>query len=162
MASVRKYSMVTPKRKRSSNNQKSPVTPMSKFIKMMSKTATTTPVHHDASNTTPHQVAGNSPDVDALEAAMAKCFTRPSVKEAFQKEILGQLTERVDNHDKQLAELKSENTELRSEIEDLKQYTRRNALVVTNQMWKETQHEDTDNLIIDLAEEFGVKINRSD
>ena len=44
------------------------------------------------------------------------------------------------------------------EIADLQQYTRRNALRITNPAWPESQDENTDELVLKLAQDLGVDI----
>ena len=61
-------------------------------------------------------------------------------------------------HEKAFYDLRVENHNLLQELDELKQYTRRNALRVYNPNWKESTSEDTDKRIIDLAREFGVPI----
>ena len=58
--------------------------------------------------------------------------------------------------------LKSSYCELKQEVEDLKQYTRRNALRISNPAWKDSNDEDTDERILNLCEEFKINVNRGD
>ena len=58
--------------------------------------------------------------------------------------------------------LKSSYCELKKEVEDLKQYTRSNALRISNPAWKDSNDEDTDERILNLCEEFKINANRGD
>ena len=46
----------------------------------------------------------------------------------------------------------------RAELGDLQQYTRRNALRITNPAWRETDGEDTDSLVLELAAQLNVDL----
>ena len=62
----------------------------------------------------------------------------------------------------ELAELKEQYLSLFQEVEDLKQYTRRNALRVTNPAWQLSGDEDTDERILNLCGEFKLPVRRED
>ena len=62
----------------------------------------------------------------------------------------------------ELAELKEQYHNLIQEVEDLKQYTRRNALRVTNPAWQDSGDEDTDERILSLCREFKLSVRRED
>ena len=62
----------------------------------------------------------------------------------------------------ELAELKEQYHNLIQEVDDLKQYTRRNALRVTNPAWQDSGNEDTDERILSLCREFKLSVRRED
>ena len=62
----------------------------------------------------------------------------------------------------ELAQLKSEYNDLYLELEELKQYQRRNALRVMNPNWPENDDEDTDSLILALCHEFKIPMRAED
>ena len=105
--------------------------------------------------TGPQQTATMLND-DTLTKAIARAYFSEAVKETFQREILKPISDRVEKHDKQIAALASENYHLRSELEELKQYGRRNALRVFNPTWRENEDESTDDLILALCDEFAL------
>lgn len=57
-----------------------------------------------------------------------------------------------------IAHLSTAYQNARAELGDLQQYTRRNALRVTNPAWKESDKENTDSLILDLAAKLNVDL----
>ena len=62
----------------------------------------------------------------------------------------------------ELAQLKDDYKNLYQELEELKQYQRRNALRVLNPNWPENDEEDTDELILSLCREFEIPVRAED
>ena len=62
----------------------------------------------------------------------------------------------------ELAELKEQYHSLIQEVEDLKQYRRRNALRVTSPAWQLSGDEDTDERILNLCREFKLSVRCED
>ena len=111
--------------------------------------------------TVPQQTATVFND-DTLIKALARAFSSEAVKETLQGEILKPIIDRVEKHDKKIAALVSENYHLRAELEELKQYGRRNALRVFDPTWRENEDESTDNFILTLCDELALGIKRED
>ena len=68
---------------------------------------------------------------------------------------------RIATLEAELEKVKSERATLQSDLRDLQQYTRRNALRIYNPSWKEPQNtydEDTDALVLQLAGAIGVRL----
>ena len=84
------------------------------------------------------------------------------------RDLFGGLVEQysskaVEDMQCKISTMDSEITSLRNEIEELKQYSRRNALRVFNPDWRETDGEDTDNLILDMANDMmNLSLNQRD
>ena len=57
-----------------------------------------------------------------------------------------------------ISKLHDDNVALRTELEELKQYSRRNSLRISNPNWPERMNEDTDQLVLDLAWQMGVDL----
>ena len=75
----------------------------------------------------------------------------PPTRELFQHMIEDATNPHIHNLTSQVTELKTEMRDIRRELEELKQYGRRNALRIFNPRWPEVRDEDTDSLILDLA-----------
>lgn len=87
----------------------------------------------------------------------------PRVVEALNCILVQPLARQLEAKDEQIKELTDEVTSLKSEVDDLKnavdeleQYGRRNALRVWSKNMPERPGEDTDQLILDYAEQVGV------
>ena len=151
---------------RKRNASKSPQDmPISKLIKCFEKFCPNNDEDSDYADESrfigPQQTATVLND-DTLTKAIARAFSNEAVKETFQREILKPISDRVEKHDKQIAALASENYHLRAELEELKQYGRRNALRVFNPTWHENEDESTDDLILTLCDEFVLGIKREE
>ena len=61
-----------------------------------------------------------------------------------------------------ISTLEIENINLRKDLEDIKQYTRRNSIRIYNPNWPEHRGENTDQLVLNLAREFNLDIQAHD
>ena len=107
------------KRKRYGTNSP-PVMPLAKFMRNLTEIC--------QSKTSSSKVDKPNTTEDNLSEAIAKAFTKDTVKQTFREEILRPIADKVAEHDVQISHLASENKQMRAELEELKQYTRRNAL----------------------------------
>ena len=121
-----------------------PQAQIAKFLETISKLpgATSPPDRHDD-----HDLS------QALSRALSLEPARGTLASMF-----APVRDTLTRHEQAFYDLRLENYNLRQELHELKQYTRRNALRVYNANWVESKDEDTDKRIIDLAREFGIAI----
>ena len=107
-------------------------------------------------------MASQADDDNTIERALVRALSSDSIKDMFRNDILKPIADKVDLRKKKIDILVNENDMLRSELEELKQYTRRNALRIYNSTWREIPDECTDDLILNLSDEFGLSIKRDE
>ena len=125
---------------------------------------------HPSTNSTmsiEHTTATGSshPDIPPTQFALElfQALQYPPTKELFHNMIKTATNTRIDQLTSDVSELTREVKDLRRELELLKQYGRRNALRIYNPRWPAVRDENTDALIVNLAQEvLKVPLNASD
>ena len=111
------------------------------------------------------QSAGSANSVPLTEAdrfalAMLTTLKREDVGETlvsfFESSVLKLLDTVREGDKKVIAELKGEIISLRAELNEQKQYSRRNSIRITNPHWREHPYEKTDDLVMELVEKLGL------
>ena len=116
------------------NPEESPQAQLAKFLEIISKLpgATSPPDTHNDHDLS--QALSGALSLEPARSTLANMFT--PVHDALAR------------HEQAFYELRIENCNLRQELNKLKHYTRRNALLVYNANWVESNNEDTDKQII--------------
>ena len=102
---------------------------------------------------------------EEIKHTVIQCFQDDGFIAQLQEKLLAPIvnrhvTEAVRARDQEIESLRTQLTATRDELDSLEQYSRRNTLTISG--LPETQRENTDALVIDLARAAGVKVTEAD
>ena len=102
---------------------------------------------------------------EEVKNTVIKCFQDDTFIAQLQEKLLAPIvnrhvTEAVRTRDQEIERLRTQLTAARNELDSLEQYSRRNTLTISG--IPETDREDPDALVIDLAKAAGVTVTVAD
>ena len=102
---------------------------------------------------------------DDLAQALLQCFAREDVSDKLTDKftiivssLINKYREQHDIDQVNIQKLFQIVADLKTEINDLEQYSRRNSVRINCQNWREFPHEDCEKLVLDLAWDLGFRL----